>query len=434
MHLRELLRNRITRNASWIMIGRILHMLLSFLIGLLTARYLGPSNYGLINYAAAYTTFFTAFCTLGINSIIVKNFIDHPDEEGETIGTALSLRMMSSALSIAVIIGIVRITEGNEPVTLTVVALYSLCLLVNIFDTIGCWLQSKLLSKYQAIATLVAYPIVSLYKIWLLSTGKSVQWFAVSNSFDYCIVALLLLIFYKRNNGPVFTFSVAKAKELLSTSCSYILPGLMVAIYGTTDKLMIKQLLNEDDVGYYSLAVSVSTIWAFVLSAIIDSMKPVIMSFHNTDKVKYTRMNKQMYALVFYISIAASVAICLIAPLLIPIFYGKEYLPSVQPLRIVVWYVAFSYLGIARDTWVVCERKQKYLKYLYIGSALLNVLLNSLLIPRFGASGAAFASSCTQISTVFLFPLFIKDFAPNSKMIMEAIALRGVLPKRYKEK
>ena len=101
-------------------------------------------------------------------------------------------------------------------------------------------------------------------------------------------------------------------------------------------------------------------------------------------------------------------------------------MPAVTPLRIVVWYVAFSYLGVARDIWIVCERKQKYLKYLYVGSAALNVVLNLILIPIWGISGAALATLMTQFSTIFLFPLFIIDFRPNVRLMLDAIKLKGV--------
>ena len=98
-------RNKVVKNASWLMMGKMVQMLLSFLVSILTARFLGPSNYGLINYGTAYTTFFASVCTLGINSIIVKNFVDFPEEQGVTIGTTLILRAISSGLSILTIIG-----------------------------------------------------------------------------------------------------------------------------------------------------------------------------------------------------------------------------------------------------------------------------------------------------------------------------------------
>ena len=103
--LQSLRKNKVVKNAGWIIGGKVANKLLAFVVGIFAARYLGPSNYGLINYAAAYAAFFASLCTLGINSVIVKNFVDHPDQQGETIGTTLLLRQ-SSALS-------VLWTEGN---------------------------------------------------------------------------------------------------------------------------------------------------------------------------------------------------------------------------------------------------------------------------------------------------------------------------------
>ncbi len=426
--IKNALKNRIVKNAGWLMIGRVIHMILSFVIGLLTARYLGPANFGVLNYAGAYTTFFMAFCTLGINSVIVKNFVDHPEESGETIGTTIVLRLISSFMSIGVIVGIVSIVDKGDKVTILVVFLYSLSLLFQVFDTFNYWFQSKLMSKYYAIATLISYSIASAYKVLMLALNMSVEWFAVANSVDIGIVAVIMYIIYRKKGGPGFSVSYRKAKELLSVSCSYILSGLMVAIYAATDKVMLKHMLDESSVGFYSLAVSIATVWTFVLAAIIDSMNPSIMEYHNTDKRRYLIMNKRLYALVFYISILASAIICVIAPVFIRVVYGEAYLPAVGPLRIVVWYVAFSYLGVARNAWIVCERKQKYLKYIYLSSALINVVLNFLLIPLIGTLGAALASLLTQIATVFGVPAIIRPLRPNTKMMLDAILLRDVFP------
>ncbi len=434
MNFSKLLKNKTLKNAGWLMAGKVIHMILSFVIGLISARYLGPSNYGLINYASAYVTFFTSVCTLGINSIIVKNFVDKPEEEGESLGTSIVLRLISSFLSVGVIAFIVKMIDGNEPITLVVVTLYSISLVFSSFDIFRQWFQSKLLSKYYAIATLISYLIASAYKLYLLITGKSVEWFAISNSIDHLVVAVILYAFYKKCKGPRLGFSWKKTKELLSVSCSYILAGLMTSIYASTDKLMLKQLMSENSVGYYALAVSISSMWTFVLSALIESISPSIMQYHNTDKQKYEISNKRLYALVCYFSLFASAVICFIAPLFIRIVYGEDYLPAVGSLRIVVWFVAFSYLGVARNVWVVCEKKQKYLKYLYFGSAVSNVILNIIMIPIWGEKGAAIASLLTQISTVFVFPCFIKEMRPNVKMMTEAVLLKGVFQKKQNNK
>ena len=123
------------------------------------------------NVAAAYATFFASLCTLGINSVIVKNFVDHPDQQGETIGTTLLLRAVSSLLSALAIIGIVSIVDRGERLTVVVVALYSIGLIFQVFDTLNYWFQARLQSKYSAIAELVSYAAMSVYKIILLALG-----------------------------------------------------------------------------------------------------------------------------------------------------------------------------------------------------------------------------------------------------------------------
>ena len=426
MNLRGFLKNRIVKNAGWLIGGRIVHMILAFFVGLLTARYLGPGNYGLINYAASFTSFFASVCTLGINSIIIKDFVDHPDEEGTAVGTAIILRLISSFLSFLMVAGIVLVVDRNEPVTVLVVILCGLGMIFQVFDTINYWFQAKLQSKFTSIATTVAYIVVSAYKIFLLATEKSVAWFAVSTSIDYVVIAVFLLWIYKRQNGPKMTFSWKKAKQLLSSGQHFILAGLMVSIYGGVDKFMLKHMLDEAAVGYYATALAVCNMWVFVLSAIIDSMYPAILQAYQDDQKDFAVKNRRLYAMVFYVSTVVSVVFVVFGDLIIRILYGKDYAPAAAPLKIITWYTAFSYLGVARNAWMVCHNCQKYLKYLYIGAAVLNVILNAVLIPLWGETGAAAASLITQVSTIFVFPVLIRELRPNVKLMLEGILFQKI--------
>lgn len=425
--INKLLGSKEGKNASWIIAGRVAQMVLSFLVSIFTARYLGPSHYGTINYAAAYVTFFTSLCTLGINSVIIKDFVDHPDEEGLALGTSIVLRAVSSVLSSLMIIGIVSVVDSGERVTIEVAALCSVALVFQIFDTINYWFQSRYQSKVTAVATLVAYFATSVYKIVLLVLQKNVQWFAFANSVDYIILAIFLFHSYKRSDGPKLRFSWEKGKSLLRRSYHYILSGMMVAIYGQTDRLMLKQMLDEASVGYYSLAASINYMWVFVLQAIIDSVYPTIMSLYKSgDMEAFDRKNRQLYAIVIYVSVFVAILFVLFGKYAIVLLYGEAYAPAVQPLRIITWYTIFSYLGVARNAWIVCKDNQKYLKYMYVGAAIMNVLLNLCFIPIWGASGAAFASLLTQILTSLVLPCFIRDMRPNVKLMLEAFLLKGV--------
>lgn len=426
MKIKQLFGSRVTRNAGWLIGGNVVYKLIAFLVGIWTARYLGPSNYGLINYASAYLTFFFSLSTLGLNGIIVKEFIDKPEEEGVTLGTTLVLQGTASILSSLLIISIVFFIDYGEKETLIVVSLCSIGLFFQMMDSLKYWFQSKLMSKYCAIATTGAYIISSIYKVILLVLGKSVRWFALATSIDYLFVAVILFIIYKKKSGPRLGFSIEKAKSMLKKSYHYILSGLMVAIYGATDKLMLKQFLNEAEVAYYGTALSICNVWVFVLAAIIDSFNPIILELHNNSESAYIKKNMQLYSIVFYCSMIVGVFYTAFAGIGIQILYGDAYMPAVTPLRIITWYVAFSYLGVARNAWVVSENKQKYLIPINAGSAIMNVVLNAILIPGMGASGAAIASLITQISTIFVVPLFIRDMRPNVALMVDAVLLKGI--------
>ena len=104
--------------------------------------------------------------------------------------------------------------------------------------------------------------------------------------------------------------------------------------------------------------------------------------------------------------------------------YGTEYLPAVMPLQIVVWYVAYSYMGSVRNIWILGENKHKLIVLIDITGAVMNVVLNLILIPKFAAVGAAVASLVTQFFINFVLGFIIPSLRPNNRLL-----LKGMNPK-----
>lgn len=422
----RILANKEVKNAGWLIGGKIAQMLLSLIVSIFSARLLGPSNYGLVNYGLTYTAFFTSLCYLGLHSIVLKEFVDNPNQKGLVIGTSLGLRLISSLCAVVLIFLMSVIIDHGEKETIIVVVLTSISLIFQTFDTFSYFFQANYMSRITAIAGFVGYTVTSCYRILLLIMGTNVRWFALSNSVDYIFIAVILFICYKKHGGPKLSFSFSKGKELLGKSYHFILSGAMIAIYGQADKLMLKHYLSQSAVGLYSVASSINNAWVFVLSAIVTSLSPSIMSLYKTNKMLFERKNKQLYCLVFYISTVVAIVFTVLSRFIVSLLYGEQYIESAGVLAIITWLTAFSYLGVARDPWSVCTDNQKFLKYMYVGAAVLNVILNAFMIPRWGINGAALASLLTQFFTCFIIPLFIRDMRPNVKLMFEAIIFKGV--------
>lgn len=415
---------RFLKNSSWIVGGKIFQMVLSLLISTVTARYLGPSNYGLIGYAASFVAFFTPACTLGLECLMVNEIINHREQTGAIVGTSIIMRITTSVCSVFGVVVVVFFLNMNERDTLVVTALYSLSLVFQCFDSISYYFQADMQSKYSTIATSVAYIVMSAYKIVLLVLQKDIRFFAFSYALDQLVIAALLLFIYIRRKGPRLCFSWELGKSLVARSYHFILSGLMVAVYGQTDKIMLKAMLNSEAVGFYSTGVAVCNLWVFLLAAIIESARPLILEKKKTSNEEYENGLVMLYSAVIGLSSVVAILFTIFAEPIILILYGQAYLPAANCLRVLTWATMFSYLGVSRSIWMVAEGRQKHEKRIAAFGAICNVIMNIVLIRLVGVLGAAIATLCTQMFTNFIVGFFVRDIRRNSELILKGFDLR----------
>lgn len=422
-------KNRFLNNTSWIVGGKIIQMLISLIITSITARYLGPSNYGIINYTNAYVSFLVSLCSLGLNGIIVKELVLNRGKEGELIGTAIVMRFIAGIISMFSLILIMKYILVEDTLIIKVAFLQSVSVLFSSFDIINFWYQSNLQSKYSTIIQTIAYVGMSIYRIIILILNKDVTWFAFAVSLDTIIIAILLVYSYyiNKNKSQGFSFSFYWVKILLKQSYPFILSSIMVTIYGQMDKIMIGNMMDEKSVGLYSVAITITGLWSFIPIAFLDSARPLIMEAKAKNQTLYIKRLKQLYAFIIWMSIAYAVGMCIFSKIIILILYGEKYLAAQSALIITVWYCIFSYLGSAKNIWIICEQKMKYETLFTIIGALCNVCLNFLLIPKFGIVGAAIATLLTQIITNFLIMFLFKATRENAKLIISSFLLIDVI-------
>lgn len=425
------LRNKEIKNAGWLIGEQVFQMVLSLVVGVLTARYLGPSNYGALNYTASFVAFFMSFATLGMEGVVIKKMIAKEDAEGVYLGSCMFLRLLSSVLSMVAVTLLVYVLNPQEEFKVLLVGLQSFQLAFRAVHILDSWFQRHLKSKYVSIGKMVAAILVAAYKVYLLMTNKSIVWFALSNTLTDLVIAVIMYAFYKKECGQKMRVVVAAGKDVLGESYHFVLSGLVTALYGQMDRVMIGQYLEDQDVGFYTTALAVCGMWTFVPIAIINSFRPKIMEL-KTDghEDAYKLRLTQLYSFVIWLCILAAVAVVLLGDLAIRVLYGDAYRGAVSSLQIAVWFEVFSMIGTARGIWVLCENKNKYVKY-YLGiGALLNLALNALLIPAWGIEGAAVATLVTQFVTAIIAPMLFKETRSHTKIVWNAFTCRWWFERR----
>ena len=433
----KFLKNSVLKNAGWIIGCKIVQSLINLVIGLITARYLGPSNYGVISYVASVVAFALPLMQLGLKQTLVKEFIQAPDREGQILGTALTINIVSSIVCMIGSVSFVAFVDAGEKETILVCGLYSLTLLFQATEMTQYWFQSKLLSKYPSIATLCAYIAVALYKVYLLVTQKGVIWFAFSNVLDYFLISIILMLFYRKIGNQKLSVNWAMGREMLSRSKYYIIPSLMVMIFQHTDRIMIKLMIDQTETGVYSAAITCIGISGFVFAAVIDSARPAILEAKKKDQAIYEKKVTQLYSVITFMSLAQGVVMTVLAKPIVLFLYGKQYSGAASILAVAVWYVTFAYYGSVRNIWILAEEKQKHLTGINVAGALANVALNFLLIPVWGAIGAALASLFTQFFTNVIIGFIFKPIRRNNYLMIKswnpkvlAEIIGRIIPKR----
>ncbi|MCI5856560.1 MAG: flippase [Agathobacter sp.] len=426
-------KKRVIANMSWLMGGKIVNMILSFFVSLATARYLGPSNFGSINYVAAYVSFFSSIASLGLSVIVIKEVSSGEEDDNKVIWTGILMRFLTAVVSTVAVVAFFAIAKKNDPLLVPIAALESIAILASAFDTFMYWFQGKLLGKFVSIAGVIAYLAMSLYRLYLLANGADILWFAFATSVDTLVLALVLFIFYVKENGFRPVISLPLGKKLLKQSYHYLISGLIAILYSKIDQIMLGDMLDKASVGLYSAALTIAGLWGMIPSAFIQSVSPILYKNAQTDRGMFLKRLKQSYAGIWFLNVCWSLAISLFSYWVVLLLYGAEYMGARKALIIVVWYSGISSLGSLTQVYLATENKNKYINYFALAGLVTDVVLNALLIPHFGIMGAAVATLATYCVIHIVMPLVIKDTREAAVLILQGMIFRDVIDENMKQ-
>lgn len=414
------------KNTGWLVFEQIFRMGLNVIVTSLMVRYLGTHDFGLLTYSYAFTIIFTTVSNLGIDSIIVNEMIKNRDETGKVIGTTIYLRLIASFASIISIFFLIRLLNPDETFLYLITFIQSISIIFLALDSISYWFQSNLQSKYIVIAKSVAFIIVSIWRLALIYFEKSVYFFAVATIIEAVVMCIFVVGFYIYFKGPKLRFSYRIAKQLLTKAFYFFISGILILLFTEVDKIMLGQIVNNTSVGIYAAALTISSLWMFIPSALINSARPVIMTAKTQDLDSYTKKFKQLFCSIIWIGIVASCVITILSKPIILLIYGNQFQDSIAVLSILIWSRIFSLIGSIRAMWLTTEDLAAYQMHFVGMGAILNIGFNLLLIPKYGAIGAAIAALITEALSTFLLLLIFKKTRPLFKLIIEAFLFKGI--------
>jgi O-antigen/teichoic acid export membrane protein len=419
----SIIKSKVIKNIGWLSADRFLRLGMGLFINLWIARYLGPEQFGGLNYALAYVGILMAIISLGFNDIVVRDLVLGGHERRITLGTAFFLQIIAGIFSIFLIYVSRYWLKPLNPIVDYMIIVLSVGLLFKSSDVIRYWYESQLESKVVVWIENLLFILFALIKMYLIYTRAPVTLFAWVILLESIVVAIALLVLYSRNveNIRVWRLRVDRAKSLLKDSWPIALSSIAIIIYMRVDQIMLGQMADEKSVGIFSAAMRLSEAWYFIPMIITTSAFPAILALRSPHDEAYQSRLQTLYDLLSFLSVTVAIITTIFSEYIIEIFYGPGFEGAGEILAIQIWAGIFVSLGIARGKWLVAENLQ-HLGFWYIGLAMIfNIACNYYLIPIMGAKGAAYSTLVAQSITAIFAPLIFLETRSSVYMMIKSL-------------
>jgi len=328
---------------------------------------------------------------------------------------------------------------SGEPADISILILIiSTSAIFQSFSVIDYYFRAEVKAKYSVYVMMASVLFTSLLKILLIILEAPLIYFAIVFSVEFFATAAGFLLVYKHNKFKIINWKFRKetAVNLLKDSWPLILSGLVVAIYTKIDQVMIKNMLDSKELGYYAAAVRLSEAWYFIPIALTNSLFPAIVNAKKiSNKFYFNRMQK-LYDILAWMAITIAVPVSIFSRDIINIIFGNEFQSAAPVLTIYIWAGVAVFLGVASSQYLITENFTKLSFFRSLIGMIINVILNLVFIPKFGIIGAAYATLIFYSIAVFsiiLFPKAKKQFFMMMKSILFVNLINQALKIRAKK-
>lgn len=414
------------KNTSWLFGEKILRMAVGLFVGIWVARYLGPEQFGLFSYAQSFVGLFAAIATLGLDGIVVRELVKHEGRRDELIGTAFWLKIMG-AFGVLLILAIAVNFTSNDSYTNMLVFIIASATIFQSFNVIDFYFQSKVLSRYVVYANIISLFLSSIVKVFLILNEAPLIAFAWVVLFDSFVLACGFIYFYIKNdlriNSKHLFLNKKMAGYLLKESSPLIISTFVASIYLQIDQIMLKELIDVNAVGLYAAATKISELFYIFPAIVTASLFPAIVNAKKLSTELYNMRLQKLYDLMVWVSISIAVFMTFVFSEGVTLLYGKEFNGANNILVVHIWAGIIIFYGHVKHKWAINENLNKEEAFMLSVGAISNIILNYILIPKYGTVGAAYATIISYLIGYVIMSSFFSKFHITLTMLLRALIL-----------
>lgn len=407
---------RYAAGAFWMITTRILSMGVSLFAAFYIARTLGPQNFGELSYATSLISLLAFFSALASSTVITRDLVRAPKDETKVLGTSAIISFAGTITTILLVIGISLLLPHDN---LSIYVLIILCAgqLFTPLQVSQNLFFATAQTKNISIGQFIVHITISLAKVLAMIQGQGVLVLASILFAEQLLSAFIFTLLYiKQSNFSPFNwhFDSSYAKAIILDSLPYAIIVMASTASARIDQVFIKHYLDTAAVGIYSIAVQLTEIWQVLPQMLLAAIYPALVNAKGNSG-HYAKRIYLMTGFIGLYGLSAATITTLFAPYLIPLLYGEAFLQSINLVQIYIWSLPGIILGFMVTNILITENLRRVQLVTGLIPMFINIGLNFLWIPTYGAQGAAWATVASY-SLAPLIPLIYYVWTKKPKI------------------
>ncbi len=420
----------IAKNSGTIILGNLINYGLDFLVLIYLSRYLGRDGYGIYSFVLTYIFFFGILANLGIQKILIRELSLEKMESGKIVGNALIIKFILSISSILISFLIINLL-GYPVETRNLVYIASLSLLfLALEDSFSAFFLANLKAKYSVLSSISGKLVSTVLILAIIHTKMDLSYIIAAIVISSIINLLVSFLFSRGSIMVKLEWDGQIVKRLFKSSIPLAITQVLAIIYYRIDVIMLSAMKSFSDVGLYAAAYKLTEALNIIPLALGQSIFPLMSKYHLTSRKSLEELYERSLIIVLTIGLPIAVGTTILSDKIISLIYGDAFIASANALSILIWAEVMIFLRPSLNNIIVAMNKEKIIPYIAGSMALLNVILNFIVIPKYSYIGASATTLVTQFLEIACFYYYInKNLIKISitKQIMKLILINALL-------
>jgi O-antigen/teichoic acid export membrane protein len=398
---------KMTANFTWLLADKILKMTVVMAVNIWVWNYLGKDQKGIWDYALVIVTMLSPLASMGIDAIIVRDLILYPDKAPRLMGASFVLKLIGSLALVVIATLFVFIKNPDDFQLLFFVFITASSNVFLAFDSIDLHNQAHLISKYTVLSKSIGYLFTSALKVVFVLIGASLVAFIWMQFVEFGIGAILMIYWYQRKGEKIsiWNYDFSTAKALLIQSWPMVITAFLMFVQQNIEQLFIADWIGKGALGVYATASKIIALFGFIPMIIYTTVAPEITKAKALNEGLFRFKLLRVYQIMFIVSASIVAGCFLFGPLVINLLFKAEFSEAGTFMGIMSFRLLFVNYGVAKSLYITNNNLFKYFMVTGIVGVSVNVALNYLWIPIFGAVGAIWASIVSLLISVILIDL-----------------------------